>query len=110
MEHRCIVPASWYFEWEHQTAPDGKKMTGQKYAIRPKGSDLTWLCGLYRLENGFPHFVILTREPGKEIAFIHDRMPLMMPKEAVGDWINPRYRASEILPHTLTECAYEKWT
>ena len=26
--HRCIVPASWYFEWEHMTMNDGKKKTG----------------------------------------------------------------------------------
>ena len=30
---RCIVPASWYFEWEHFTDESGRKKTGQKYAI-----------------------------------------------------------------------------
>ena len=35
--HRCIVPASWYFEWEHITGNDGKKRTGDKYLIQPKG-------------------------------------------------------------------------
>ena len=29
--HRCVIPASWYFEWEH----DEKKKAGQKYALRP---------------------------------------------------------------------------
>ncbi len=110
MEHRCIVPASWYFEWEHHTISDGRKITGQKYAIMPKNSELTWLCGLYRLENNYPHFVILTREPGKEIEFIHDRMPLIMPKDVVNDWINPKNNPSYFLPNALTDCVYEKWT
>lgn len=110
LEHRCIVPASWYFEWTHHKRTDGKIETGKKYAIMPKGQELTWLCGLYRLENNYPHFVILTREPGEEIAFIHDRMPLIMPEEMINDWINPKYSAKEILPHALTDCVYEEWT
>ena len=81
--HRCIVPASWYFEWEHLTGNDGKKRTGEKYMIQPKDSTMTWLCGLYRIENGMPVFVVLTREPGEEIRFIHDRMPLIMPDQLV---------------------------
>ena len=44
--HRCIIPASYYFEWEHFVSPGGKKKAGQKYAIQPKGSTITWLCGL----------------------------------------------------------------
>ena len=111
MEHRCIVPASWYFEWAHHKRADGKTETGKKYAIMPKGQELTWLCGLYRLEeNNYPHFVILTREPGENIAFIHDRMPLIMPEDVINDWINPKYSAKDILPHALTDCVYEEWT
>ena len=30
---RCIVPASWYYEWEHFTDERGRRKTGQKYAI-----------------------------------------------------------------------------
>ena len=56
--HRCIVPASWYFEWEHMTMNDGKKKTGDKFMLQPKGSPVTWLCGLYRIEEGLPCYVI----------------------------------------------------
>ena len=107
-EHRCIVPASWYFEWEHHTTPSGRKVTGQKYAIKPKETELTWLCGIYRLENNYPHFVILTREPGDGIAFIHNRMPLILPDEAVNNWINPRYDPTIVLQNSITDCIYEK--
>ena len=53
--------------------------------IQPKNSTMTWLCGLYRIEEGMPVFVILTREPGEEICFIHNRMPLIMPEDLVND-------------------------
>ena len=79
---RCIIPASWYFEWEHLTGTDGKK-TGRKYMIQPKGASAARLCGLYRIEDGLPVFVVLTREPGEAIRFIHDRMPLIDRKSVV---------------------------
>ena len=106
--HRCIVPASWYFEWEHLPRKDGRKRTGDKYMIQPKDSSITWLCGLYRIENGMPVFVVLTREPGEEIRFIHDRMPLIMPDKLVNEWIRPGVRPEELLPHALTEMVFEK--
>ena len=106
--HRCIIPASWYYEWEHLTGNDGRKRTGAKYLIQPKGSDMTWLCGLYRIENGLPVFVILTREPGDEIRFIHDRMPLIMPGDYVNDWIKPDVKPEELLDAALTNMVYEK--
>ena len=107
-KHRCIVPASWYFEWVHRLGNDGKKHTGDKYIIQPKGSTVTWLCGLYRIEEGLPHFVILTREPSEEIRFIHDRMPLIMPENLVNEWIRPDVKPEELLPYSLTVMVFEK--
>ena len=106
--HRCIVPASWYFEWEHYPGSDGKKHTGDKYMIHPKDCAVTWLCGLYRIENGLPVFVILTREPGETLRFLHDRMPLIMPDELVTEWIRPDRKPEELLPGALTDMDFEK--
>ena len=106
--HRCIVPASWYFEWEHYPGSDGKKHTGDKYMIHPKDCAVTWLCGLYRIENGLPVFVILTREPGETLRFLHDRMPLIMPDELVTEWIRPDRKPEELLPRALTDLDFEK--
>lgn len=108
VRHRCIVPASWYFEWEHYPGSDGKKHTGDKYMIHPKDSAMTWLCGLYRIENGLPVFVILTREPGEALRFLHDRMPLIMPEELVTEWIRPDRKPEELLPRALTDLDFEK--
>lgn len=107
-QHRCIIPASYYFEWEHLTSPAGRKKAGQKYAIQPKGSTLTWLAGLYRMEDGLPHFVVLTRPPAKEITFIHDRMPVIFPQAAIYNWIDPNMDPDQIIRHALNDMIYDK--
>ena len=106
--HRCIVPASYYFEWEHRLGADGKKHTGDKFMIQPKGAAVTWLCGLYRIENGLPTFVILTKAPSAEISFIHDRMPLILPQNYVSEWIKPENSPAELLKEAETDMIYER--
>ena len=111
-QRRCIIPASCYYEWEHSVNPaTGKKRTGDKYQIRPAGSDVTWLAGLYRLEDiggiRVPVFVVLTREPWDGIRFIHDRMPVILPGEAVDEWIAPEGEPEIVLHQALTEMEYE---
>ena len=69
---------------------------------------MIWLCGLYRIEAGFPHFVILTRDPGEAIRFIHDRMPLIMPEELIDRWIAPAENPETLLSSALTDMIYEK--
>ena len=105
---RCIIPASYYFEWEHFKSADGKIKTGDKFAIQPKGCTVTRLCGLYRIEDGYPVFVVLTKEPTAELSKIHDRMPLMLPKERIDAWINPESNPDEIVPYALTDMIIEK--
>ena len=106
--HRCVIPASHYYEWEHFKSPDGKIKTGDKYAIQPAGCTTTWLCGLYRIEDGYPVFVILTTEPSAELAKIHDRMPLMLPKNKINDWINPSSNPADLIQFALSDTVAEK--
>ncbi|MBQ8954143.1 MAG: SOS response-associated peptidase family protein [Clostridia bacterium] len=108
VSHRCVIPGSYYFEWEHVVGNDGKQRVGDKYMIKPKGSEIAWLCGLYRIEEGMPVFVVLTREPGEDLRFLHDRMPLMLPDKYVDDWINPNSNPEEIAKVALTEMVYKK--
>ena len=106
--HRCIVPASYYFEWEHFKSPDGKVKTGHKYVIQPEGHTVTWLCGLYRIEEGYPVFVVLTKEPTGTLAKIHDRMPLMLPSEEIDEWINPAADPASLISCALSDMVIEK--
>ena len=106
--HRCIVPASWYYEWEHTKTPAGKPKTGDKYAIQPRNEQMTWLCGLYRMEDGFPVFTVLTREPTQYLRQIHDRMPLILPKYMIQEWIRPDNKPEELLEYAVTDLVAEK--
>jgi putative SOS response-associated peptidase YedK len=99
------VPVSCYFEWEHLRSADGRKKTGSKYRLQAD-SPVTWLCGLYRMEEGIPCFVVLTREPGESIRFIHDRMPLILPENAVSEWIRPDIRPEILIPLANTDLSF----
>ena len=113
VRRRCIIPASYYFEWEHQMdAATGKARTGEKYRIQPRGAGVTWLAGLYRMEElrgiQVPVFTVLTREPAESIRFIHDRMPVILPGEDVEKWIHLDSKPEEIIQDALTDMAFWK--
>ena len=103
LNHRCIIPATCYIEWCHNHLNDGTTQLGERYLIQPEGAEVTWLCGLYHIENNFPTFVILTREPGSNIEFIHDRMPLILPENLINEWIRPGINPMGLLEHALTD-------
>ena len=88
---RLLIPASGYYEWLRHD----KK--AQKYAIRPGAGGAIYMAGIYRFEAGTPVFTILTREPEPSVAFIHDRMPVILPQEAARDWLNLDCGAQDVL-------------
>ena len=105
-QRRCLIPASSYFEWERR---EGQKT---KYAIRPAGAEMLYLAGIYHLENHdgavVPSFAILTRSAAPEIAFIHDRMPVILPPDCARDWLKVENRADEVLRCALQEMELQK--
>ena len=104
---RCIIPCSYYFEWEHYMTVKGQKKAGQKYMLQPAGALVTYLAGLYTIEEQeglkYPVFTILTRETGEEISFIHDRMPVILGKENVRAWMDPDANPAEVVKTALTD-------
>ena len=106
--YRCIIPASWYYEWEHLIGNSGQKKTGDKYMIQPRGSAMTWLAGLYRMEDGLPVFTVLTKEPTEELRHIHDRMPVIFPKDMIDDWIRPDTKPEDLMKYALSDMLFEK--
>ncbi len=94
---RCLIPASGYFEWEKR---EKEKI---KYDIRPAGNGTLYMAGLYRIEGNKAVFTILTREPAESIAFIHDRMPVILPDDMRDDWLNPKYDAADVMKDAVTE-------
>lgn len=99
-QRRCLVPAAHYFEWEKR----GREKI--KYAIKPADVSVLYMAGIYRIENGIPVFSILTREPASSISFIHDRMPVILPRELTTDWLNPRFKAKEVLRSAILDISF----
>ena len=83
LERRCLVPASYYFEWQAQ----GKRRI--KNAMKADGP-VMYMAGLYRLEAGEPlaAFTILTQKADERIAHVHDRMPVLLPAQWAEEWLS----------------------
>ncbi len=84
---RCLVPASGFFEWRGMP---GRK---QPFAITIPDRPLFAFAGLWetwRPRDGPPveTFTIVTTDANETVAQIHDRMPVILPKEAEDAWLN----------------------
>ena len=79
-----------------------------KYAIRPKAPGIIYLAGIYWYEENqkLPVLSILTREPAPEIAFIHDRMPVIFSDRDHSAWLDRNADPMEVLKQCKKEMAY----
>ena len=85
---RCILPATKFYEWD---------ATKQRVTFSPVAGGLLYLCGLYCMEEGNPHFVILTKPANELMQSIHDRMPVMVAKNDIESWLTDAARAMDLL-------------
>jgi len=96
---RCIVPASYYFEWKKD---DTDKNNKEKYSIKAPDSPI-YMAGLYNIvprhdskqlslfnTNGMVdiYYTIITKEASNSVSHIHNRMPLIFDKSEMNDWLN----------------------
>ena len=103
LERRCLIPATNYFEWQK----DGSKKI--KHALKDPLAQLIYMAGVYRLEaeKPLPVFVILTRDAALGIRYIHDRMPVILPKEARDAWISDSTDINGILSTAMNDITAE---
>ena len=97
---RCLIPAKHYYEWRK----DGRQKT--KYAI---GQDKPiYMAGLYKYEadNPLPLFVIMTRPAAPGIAFIHDRMPVIVPESVRHKWLSDGMKSAELLDESDIQLSF----
>jgi putative SOS response-associated peptidase YedK len=105
---RCLIPASGFYEWGE--AERGRKK--QPYFIAPVREPLLALAGLWerwRTPAGdkLETCVIVTVAASPELAAIHDRMPLLVPREAHAMWLDPRTTAAAVAELALDPKALE---
>ena len=75
---RCVIPARWFYEWN----PEKEKAEFS----RTDGS-LLYMAGFYDLFQDVPRFIILTTQANPSVRLIHHRMPLILEKEELEEWV-----------------------
>lgn len=84
--HRCLVPASGYYEWA------GRKGAKTPFAIGLRNRRHFCFAGLYdvaHIDGSELHsFTILTTTPNDATAGLHDRMPVILHTGDYGRWLD----------------------
>lgn len=87
-KRRCIIPADGFYEW--------KKTGSVKQPVRivlkdrePFGFAGLWEEWLSPDGEGILSCTIITTEANELLKDVHDRMPVILPREKEGVWLNP---------------------
>jgi putative SOS response-associated peptidase YedK len=81
-KQRCVVPADGYYEWRKND--EGKKFP---YFIKREHNETLFFTGLYQKNNNIEFSVITTAAQG-ELTDIHHRMPVILKKEEIQNYLN----------------------
>lgn len=75
---RCVILACHFYEW------DAEK---NKAIFQRENGKLLYMAGFYHMVQNEVRFVILTTQANQSVSPVHERMPLVLEKEEVKDWI-----------------------
>ena len=101
-KRRCLLPADGYFEWyPTQELTEAGKPKKQPFFIRPVDGGVLAMAGLYEIwkdptkaDDDPEAFrwtcTVITTDAEDDLGRIHDRMPLMVPRDRWADWLDPR--------------------
>ena len=92
LKKRALIPANGFYEW--QKPPEGSKEHNQPFYIHPKQTDLFSFAGVWESWKDvegkeFKTYSIITTEPNKEMASVHNRMPVILHKDEESSWLEP---------------------
>lgn len=93
-KRRCLLPADGFFEWYAMEQQDTKKPRKQPFYIHPSDGSVMAMAGLYELwkspeDEWLWTCTIITTEATDEVGRIHDRMPMVVPRESWAAWLDP---------------------
>ncbi|MGE3620945.1 MAG: SOS response-associated peptidase [Acidimicrobiia bacterium] len=90
-KRRCIVPADGFYEWK---AVPGQKAKQPYFIHRADGEPLAF-AGLWEVWRGpdkdqepLRSATIVTTSANQDMAPVHDRMPVVLPREAWSTWLD----------------------
>lgn len=101
--HRCLVVADGFYEWKNE---GGKK---RPYYIHRRDGKPFGMAGLYNRWTS-PEgeqvctSAIITTEANDIVRPIHDRMPVILARDAVDLWLDPAVHEKEKLLRVLKPC------
>lgn len=87
-KNHCLVLADSFFEWDETTKPH------QPYRFMMKDEKPFFLAGIYdnwadkKTGEFIQSFSLITTEPNDVVARIHDRMPVIIPKNKIDLWLD----------------------
>jgi putative SOS response-associated peptidase YedK len=94
---RCLVPADGWYEWAKRL--DGP--TKQPYFITPQDGSVLALAGLWEVwgrgEDRLYTCTVVTSPAVGALHEIHDRMPLVLPRDRWAGWLDPAREDVEAL-------------
>jgi len=96
--HRCLIPADGFYEWT--LGSNGKK---HPIHFHLPGHELFAFAGLWtsRTDEATGEILesctIITTRPNALVAPVHDRMPVILPTEAEGIWLDPTISKEHVL-------------
>lgn len=90
--NRCLLPASGYYEWASEL---GKYKTKQPIYISRDDGKLLAFSGVFQSWTSpsgrvIQSVAIITRQAVGQLAQVHSRMPVFLPRERWQDWMNPK--------------------
>lgn len=88
---RCIVPSTGFYEWDKSK---------RKFLFRMEGTAVLYMAGLFTFHEDELRYVILTTAANESIKDVHERMPLVIPKNEIRDWVMDYQAATEMLMRT----------
>ncbi|BBF45259.1 hypothetical protein lbkm_4021 [Lachnospiraceae bacterium KM106-2] len=74
---RCLIPARGFYEWD---------IAKEKISFERKDDQIVYMAGIFKPQ-AQNQFVILTTAANDSMKEIHNRMPLVLEKEEVDDWL-----------------------
>ncbi|GAA0368090.1 hypothetical protein GCM10008932_19930 [Alkalibacterium iburiense] len=88
-KRRCLIPATYFFEWQKVESIEKKEKKRIQMKDLPIFS-MAGICERYTNENGESQltYSILTTEANKQMASIHDRMPVILEPEDEQFYLN----------------------
>lgn len=78
LQRRCVIPASWFYEWN---------MSKEKVTFKRKDSSMLYMAGCYQRYEEGNRFVILTTGANESMKPVHDRMPVILEKKELKNWV-----------------------